>query len=167
MKQKFHWIQQIQGIWWITKAWIGVNLRILSVTSVFWLCGNFLVFYTRGCRFEFILLNLLNLLKTFKENSNKLFTSEKKHASSKSKVYKACGEGLLTWISFRNCLLWFQDSRFHYLTGSVTHHMLPKRGAIFCKKMALSKGRETSYLLGLTVSSLFHFQCCITGWQIL
>ena len=150
MKQKFHWIQQIQGIWWITEAWIGVNLKILSVTCVFWLCGNILVSYTRGCRFEFILQNLchcihlLNLVKTFKENSNKLFTNEKKQASSKSKVYKACCEGLLTSISFRNCLLRFQDSRFHYLTGSVTHEMLPKRGAIMCKKMALSKGRETS-----------------------
>ena len=31
----FQWIQRIQRIWQITEAWIGVNLKILTVTCVF------------------------------------------------------------------------------------------------------------------------------------
>ena len=34
MEQNFHWIQWIQQIQRITEAWIGLNLRILSVTCV-------------------------------------------------------------------------------------------------------------------------------------
>ena len=31
----FQWIQRIQGNWIITEAWIGLNLKILTVTCVF------------------------------------------------------------------------------------------------------------------------------------
>ena len=70
-------IQWIQGIWWITEAWIGLNLKILSLTFVLlalslsgllhkrWLGGRLKSFY---CSVNFLLLNLLDSVKTFMEN---------------------------------------------------------------------------------------------------
>ena len=44
-----HWVR---GIWYITEARIGVNLKILSVTVSSGHCANISVSYTRGNRFE-------------------------------------------------------------------------------------------------------------------
>ena len=68
-------IQQIQGIWQITEAWIGVNLRILNVAC---LCpaGVLVSWWFRtqevdsNNTFEYVIFLLLNSKNSFRENSN-------------------------------------------------------------------------------------------------
>ena len=45
---KWSRILQIQGNWWITEAWIGLNLKIWLSHVSSWHCGNMLFSHTRG-----------------------------------------------------------------------------------------------------------------------
>ena len=83
------WIHWIQEIWKITEAWIGVNLKILSLTCDCWCCGSILVSYTRGgwvagsspftVMTNILSLNSANSVKTLRENSNVSDMNDKLH----------------------------------------------------------------------------------------
>ena len=78
MEQNLHWIQWfqwIQGLWQITEVWIGVNLKILSLTCVLlslWLnCGLLHKRWQVRALFNdkyFLSMNSLNSMKTFRKN---------------------------------------------------------------------------------------------------
>ena len=60
-ENEIQWIQQIRGIWQITEAHSGVNVEILSLTSIFLaLCWHLYLLHKKL---------LLNSVKTFKEDS--------------------------------------------------------------------------------------------------